>query len=68
VLLDDVIGAKIDSVKMVKPEENNHVIKLLKSSGVSIQNSMFYKNKWEQSPTNLRDVKSLNYENNALLF
>jgi hypothetical protein len=50
IVLDDVVGAKIDSVKMVKAEDNDHVIKLLNSSGVTVRNTIYYKDVWSQSP------------------
>lgn len=50
IVLDDVVGAKIDSVKMVKAEDNNHVIKLLNSSDVTVRNTIYYKDVWGQSP------------------
>ena len=37
IFLDDVIGATISNVKMVKPEDGIQAIKLKNSSGVSIE-------------------------------
>jgi polygalacturonase len=53
IFLDDVIGATISSVKMVKPGDNIPVVKLKSSSAVSIDNSTVYENQWGQSPTAL---------------
>jgi polygalacturonase len=50
IVLDDVVGAKIDSVKMVKAEDNDHVIKLLNSTDVTVRNTIYYRDVWGQSP------------------
>lgn len=51
IVLDDVVGAKIDSVKMIKAEDNDHVIKLLNSSDVSVRNTIYYRDEWGQFPS-----------------
>lgn len=56
IVLDDVKGAKIDSVKMVKPEYNDHVIKLMNASDVTVRNSIYYRDEWGQSPSVLPSV------------
>ena len=64
VFLDDVIGAQISSVKMVRPKDNNYVIKLKNSSGVNIENVAYYDDQWNNAPAELpRTVQSAN--NNA---
>ena len=56
IFLDDVLGAKIDSAKMVKADDNSHAVKLLDSRDVSITNSVFYRDEWGKSPSVLSPV------------
>ncbi|MFC0773068.1 endopygalactorunase [Terrimonas alba] len=49
--LDDVIGATITGIKMVKSTEINNAIKLKNSSAVSIENAVYYQNEQRKSPT-----------------
>jgi polygalacturonase len=51
--LNDVLGAKISSVKMVRANDNATVIKLKNSQGVVIENSVYYNDVWGISPTGL---------------
>ena len=60
ILLDDVIGAEISSVKMVKANNNDSVIKLKNSSGVSIDNTVYYNDEWGNTPAALSGI---NYTN-----
>jgi len=50
-LLNDVVGAKISSVKMVRASDNVSVIKLKNSSEVSIKNTVYYNDAWGIAPT-----------------
>ena len=50
--LDDVVEAKIEGVKMMKGKENPELIKLKKSSNVSVINSVYYK-EWNKEPVNI---------------
>ena len=52
-LLNDVVGAKISSVKMVRASDNVSVIKLKSSSGVSIKNTSYYNDAWGIAPTEI---------------
>ena len=52
--LDDVIGANISNIKMVKAKDINTVIKLKNASNVTTQNVVYYDNVWGASPTELR--------------
>ena len=54
IFLDDVIGAKISNIKMVKAKDINTVIKLKKAPGITIQNAVYYDNVWGASPTELK--------------
>ncbi|MGN6540573.1 MAG: endopygalactorunase [Ginsengibacter sp.] len=51
--LNDVLGAKISSVKMVRARDNLSVIKLKNSSNISINNTVFYNDTWGIAPTEL---------------
>jgi hypothetical protein len=48
--LDDVAGAKISEIKMVKVKDNAAAIKLKNSSDVIIENTVYYENKWGEKP------------------
>lgn len=48
--LDDVIGAQISGVKMVRPAGNNSVIKLKNSSNIHIDNVLYYQDQWNKAP------------------
>jgi len=54
IFLDDVIGAKISGVKMVKAKDIHTVIKLKNASNVTIQNAVYYDNVWGASPAELK--------------
>jgi polygalacturonase len=54
--LDDVVGANISSVKMVRPADNESVIRLKNSVNVSIENAMYYHDVWGNSPAELPNV------------
>ena len=53
IFLDDVIGAKISGVKMMKVKEIDKAIKLKNSSGISLENVVYYQDEWGKSPTSL---------------
>ncbi|MES2278987.1 MAG: glycosyl hydrolase family 28-related protein [Bacteroidota bacterium] len=55
VFLDDVIGAQLNNVKMVRPQDNNKLIKLKNSSGLTVQNSIYYQDVWGSKPTAITD-------------
>lgn len=56
IFLDDVIGAKISSVKMVKPVGVNAVIKLKNASNVVVGKTIYYTDEWGKSPVVLQSV------------
>lgn len=58
IFLDDVLGAKISSIKLVQAKDNSHIIKLKNSSGIAIENTVYYKDLWENSPTKLPNIRS----------
>jgi len=60
IFLDDVTGAKISSVKMVKANDNDSVIKLKNSSGVSIENAVYYNDQWGNTPAELSGINHAN--------
>ena len=49
--LDDVIGASISGIKMVKAKENDAVIKLKNSTAVSVENAVYFQEVWGKSST-----------------
>jgi len=51
--LNDVVGAKISLVKMVRANDNSSVIKLKNSSDVSIKNTVYYNDAWGIAPTEI---------------
>ena len=51
--LDDVIGAKISGVKMVKPANVNAAIRVKDAANVTIENTTYYVHEWGRSPTTL---------------
>src|SRR5918912_1604501 len=44
--LDDVAGAKIANIKMVKPTPVDGIIKLRNSSNVLVEKAIYYSNEW----------------------
>ncbi|HET6996322.1 MAG TPA: endopygalactorunase [Chitinophagaceae bacterium] len=53
IFLDDVIGAKINRVEMMKVKENEAAIKWKNTSGVSLENVVYYQDEWGKSPMSL---------------
>ena len=53
IFLDDVVGATISSVKVVRATDNDYVIKLKNSPDVSIENVIYYNDEWGNAPTEL---------------
>jgi hypothetical protein len=56
--LDDVAGATINGVKTVRANDNASVIKLRHSSGVSIENMVYYDDQWGNAPANLSAINN----------
>lgn len=54
--LDDVAGAKLLSVKVVRAKDNHSVIKLNNASGVSLENMVYYNDEWGNAPATLTGV------------
>jgi polygalacturonase len=57
--LDDVKGAKIYSVKVVRAKNNDAVVKLKNSTDVSIENLIYYDDAWGVSPKKLSGVDNV---------
>lgn len=57
IFLDDVVGASISGVKMVRASDNEWVIKQKKSSGVKIENVLYFTDQWDQQPSTLANIK-----------
>jgi hypothetical protein len=51
--LDDVLGAKIVNVKLVKTRDNDAAIRLKNSSNVVLENSLYFLDEWGRTPVNL---------------
>jgi hypothetical protein len=55
-LLEDVLGAQISSVKMVRSKDNAFVIKLKDSADITVENAVYYSDEWGQAPITLPPV------------
>lgn len=72
--LNDVIGAKISSIKMVKPKDNIYVIKAENSTNVTIENATYFDGEWGASAVQLpvinhslaKGIKAYPVKENAL--
>ena len=62
---DDVIGATISNVKMVRPNNNEFVIKCKNASGININNVAYYNDQWNNSPVELLPTVGTSANNNA---
>ncbi|MBC9797993.1 endopygalactorunase [Sinomicrobium weinanense] len=51
--LDDVADARISDVKMVRAKNNRHVIQSRNSSGITLENILYYEDTWGNSPVKL---------------
>lgn len=54
--LDDVVGAQISAIKMVRAKDIDAVIKLKNSPDVTIESTVYYHVEWGNSPTALPHV------------
>lgn len=59
--LNDVIGAKISSVKIVLASDNPSAIKLKNSSGVSIEKGIYYNDVWGLAPAELTRTNTASF-------
>jgi hypothetical protein len=57
--LDDVIGAQISAVKMVRPADNTTLIKLKNSFDVKMENVFYFEDAWNNARTELKPAKQL---------
>jgi polygalacturonase len=60
--LDDVIGANISTVKMVRATDNNSVIKFKNASAVKIDNVFYYEDQWNNALTGLPRIETAGKE------
>jgi hypothetical protein len=58
IFLDDVLGAKISSIRVVQAKDNSHIIKLKNSLDIAIENTVYYKDHWKNSPAKLTNIHS----------
>lgn len=54
IFLDDVLGARLYDLKVVRAKDNNSVIRQKNSSDVTLGNVVYYNDAWNNSPTELR--------------
>jgi polygalacturonase len=66
IFLDDVVGAKLADLKMVRANDNPVVIKLKNSSDVVADNIVYFKDQWDKSPTKLPANKQLGMSSSGL--
>ncbi|MFZ6009906.1 MAG: endopygalactorunase [Bacteroidota bacterium] len=59
IFLDDVRGAKFNSVKFVRAQDNAHVIKLKKATGITLENIIYYHDEWNNAPVALPRVNQV---------
>lgn len=57
--LDDVIGAKINNAKMVRPQDNSKVIGFKNAHNVQVLNSIYYNDTWGNAPAALTGINSI---------
>jgi polygalacturonase len=53
IYLDDVIGAQISDVQMVRPANNKEVIKLNHAANIHVENVFYYEDVWNNAKTRL---------------
>jgi polygalacturonase len=53
IYLDDVIGAQISDVQLVRPADNKEVIKLNHATNIHLQNVFYYEDAWNNAKTKL---------------
>jgi len=56
---DDVIGANISSVKVVKPLDNPSLIGLKNTSGINVSSITYFDDKWDTAPKQLNNMNNL---------
>lgn len=57
--LDDVIGAQITGIKMVRAKDSESVIKVRNSPNVTIEKAVYFEDQWGNSPTELPRINHL---------
>ena len=58
IFLDDVIGAKLSAIKVVRANDNGTVVKLKNASDVSTDHIIYYNDKWGNSPAQLPAIRA----------
>jgi polygalacturonase len=53
IFLDDVVGAHLSSLKMIRAKDNDFVIRLKNSPDVTIENAIYYNDDWGSAPAEL---------------
>lgn len=59
IFLDDVIGARLSNVKMVRPVDNSTLIKLKNSSDIVADNIVYFDDLWGNSASKLPHIKQI---------
>ena len=57
IFLDDVIGAKLSDIKLIRPADNPVVVKLKNASDVVVEDLVYFDDKWGDSPRKLPAIK-----------
>jgi len=58
IFLDDVVGANLSSLKIVRASDNNTIIKLKDASALSTENIIYFNDKWGNSPATLPAIRA----------
>lgn len=53
IFLDDVLGASLSGLKVVRPKDNQTVIKLKNAKDVQVDDVVYFDDEWEKSPVKL---------------
>ena len=57
IFLDDVLGARLSGLKVVRAKDNPSVIRLKDSSDITLDNVVYYNDAWGNAPQELRTGK-----------
>jgi polygalacturonase len=55
--LDDVVGARLTSLKMVRARDNQAVIKIKNSPGVTLEKVMYFEDTWGKTPREMPPIR-----------
>jgi hypothetical protein len=55
--LDDVVGARLSSLKMVRAQDNQAVIKIKNSPGVTLEKVIYFEDTWGKAPREMPRIQ-----------